>query len=57
MEGLDVNQTLGGVRHSSAILSSTTFAQITLGLPQTELESFPKKNLGFKIFRVSRRFY
>ncbi len=44
MEGLDVNQTLGGIRTSSAILSSTTFAQITLGLPQTKLESFPKKS-------------
>jgi len=34
MEGLDINKTLGGVLHSLTIFGSTTFAWITLGLPQ-----------------------
>ena len=34
-EGLDVNQTLGGVWYSLTILGASTFARITLGQPQS----------------------
>jgi hypothetical protein len=41
-EGLDVNQTLGGVQHSSTIFGSSTFAQLKLSLPHIPL-SFKSK--------------